>query len=294
MIPSDEIGAGSSRFPRRPSTMSPKSAGASFPPAARLGSDNAHLADLGVELGDISLLRATSTLRRGRYADGFEVGVVTLNADASASDRWHFEHGLEVMLAHEWEPGIVPIRDVGIARDSYAIACATGTLADLQTLDLTLELRLRILRQVGLTLSTLHASGCVHGCLAAHNVILTQDLSPVLDEVAMVELAHRRHDDPARILDYRAYAAPEATSPGTPTPAGDVYAWGRLLELMIGGERPVPGTSPEQVARRLGGRAPPSLIAVVATCLATDATRRYPNVGAVLEAAELTTVPPLR
>jgi serine/threonine protein kinase len=94
---------------------------------------------------------------------------------------------------------------------------------------------LDFVRRVVKSLSELHAVGITHGCLCPANVLLDDDLRPVLSEAAAVSvhsLVQRKLDS----VGYAAFAAPEVLLGEAPDVRSDVWSAGRLLESLLVGD----------------------------------------------------------
>lgn len=141
-------------------------------------------------------------------------------------------------------------------------------------------------------LEAAHRAGIAHGDLQATRVALSDDgASLVLRGFATAELRQRSGVSAVRVE----YAAPERIRGGPPSVAGDVYAVGVLLYLLVGGQLPFRGSTPEATARMILQSAPPdlrrvprvsvseALLAVLESALEKDASARPASAAALRE-----------
>jgi len=130
-----------------------------------------------------------------------------------------------------------------------------------------------VLRQLAAALAHLHGHGCVHGDVAARNVLLADDVATGADAWARVHVRLGDFGQAARLPPRTAsvtlppdarvavrWAAPEVLRHRRLSPAADVWGLGVVLwELCAGGAVPYAG-APDTAAvlqARLAGTAPP-------------------------------------
>ena len=166
---------------------------------------------------------------RAQGAEGQAVALVTLEPDVTEGEREQFAGALAALqMAGEALAGNLPVRDVADGNDAFVTDLwTTGTARDLSALKWPLHKRLAFVAGVARGLDSLHAAGLSHGCLCADNVLLDDDLRPVLSEGALVDVRALLARRQAAV--YEPYLAPETRNGGHPTPAGDIYAAGKLL-----------------------------------------------------------------
>ncbi len=139
-------------------------------------------------------------------------------------------------------------------------------------------------------LEAAHRAGIAHGDLQATRVALSDDgASLVLRGFATAELRGRSGMSAVRVE----YAAPERIRGAPPSVAADVYAVGVLLYLLVGGQLPFRGSTPEATARMILQSAPPdlrrvprvnaseALLALLESALEKDASARPPSAAAL-------------
>lgn len=155
-----------------------------------------------------------------------------------------------------------------------------------------LEGAMRVLWEVGDTLSSLHGQGLAHGNLQPGNVILEPDGRAMMvgyRPAPLQELGRAATSDPRG----PAYAAPERRDDEAVTPAGDVYSLGVLALELLTGELPADEVGPDTVERlraRIAGEGrraeglPASMRALLTAMLDPDPGARPHLAGEVLPA----------
>jgi hypothetical protein len=194
---------------------------------------------------------------RVQLPEGGQGALVVLGDNATSADRALFARAAEQLHAAGEIEGVLPVRGVAASHDAFLTdLIVTGNAGDLPALAWPLRRQLEFVLRVLRSLDSLHQVGMVHGCLCAANVLLDDDLNPVLSEsgaVAVAALASRGAGDP-----YLGFASPEIQRGDEPDARADVYAAGRLLQ---------------EVTK---ASAPPRTIAdVVAKCTAPEPGVRY-------------------
>jgi hypothetical protein len=184
-----------------------------------------------------------------------------------------------------------------------------GSLAErLQFGTLPAAEAVELFREVVVGLIHAHGKGVLHCDLKPANILLDQDGKPRLADFGQSRLSHEQ----VPALGTLFYMAPEqADLSAIPDARWDVYALGALLHCMLTGEPPhrtealvrlLERTTDldERLAiyRRTIRKAPPpaahrdvpgvdrALAEIIDRCLASDPTRRYPNVQSVLDALD--------
>jgi hypothetical protein len=220
-------------------------------PKARTGEGQTETraeSELGVVvLGSVRTAPALKTWRvRGK--DGKPAALVTLADSTTPPERERVARALVSLFAvRDNLKGTLPVRQVTDDHDAFLTDLwTTGTAKDLSALKWPLRKRVEFVAAVVRTLGRLHAAGLVHGCLCADNVLLDDDLDPVLSEAGLVDVRAliARRD----ALAYEPFAAPELKSED-PTPSGDLYSVGRLLQELVSTEEKVPPNVSEIVQR---------------------------------------------
>lgn len=160
-------------------------------------------------------------------------------------------------------------------------------------------------RDVATALAAAHRLGVLHRDVKPENILLRRDLSPVLADFGIAQLAGDAsvRTGTGLILGTPTYLAPEVWRGQAQGPSSDQYALGATLyELLF--RTPIhPDPSPSAVARRIGsGWSPeipprgaevraPGLEAVLARALAPEPGARYPDLAAMAEALAAVSTP---
>ncbi len=220
-------------------------------------------------------------------------------------------------MAQLSHPNVVPVFDVGLSQGRVFIAME---LVDGQTLGRWLKATTRsvaqivpIVVQAGRGLSAIHAQGLVHGDIKPSNIMVQADgrvrvvdlglarasryplareqmPSPGLDHPADAPAAHEYSTDGA-VRGTPVYMAPEHLRGDGATAATDQYSLCVVLYAALYGRRPF-DLKQEVAARspagppRIDPRVPKAIHRVVSRGLATDPDRRWPSMGALLDALE--------
>jgi len=213
-------------------------------------------------LGERPLERAW----RAKAADGQEAALVVVRHTAPKYERERFAAAAERLHALGKLPGLLHVRSLSPSRDAYLTdILPAGTARDLDAFQWPVRRRLEFLKAIAQALESLHKAGIVHGCLCEENILLTEELTPVLAEAGSVSVydVSERGGDAA---SYFAFAAPEVSEGEPPDALSDVYALGRLLQHVVRGSDV------------------PQVTAVVRRCAAPAPAGRYASAGAVAAA----------
>ena len=194
---------------------------------------------LGLQILGLADERPSTRTWRARKQDGKLVGLVVIADTATDPERARFAAAAERLHAAGAVPGVVRVHAVSPSRDAFVVDLwTTGCATDLPTLNWPPRRRLEFVRRVTQGLDALHRAGVVHGCLCADNVLLDDDLQPVLAEAGIVSV-HALLESRVNAAKYAAFAAPEVKSGAEPDTRSDVWSAGCLLELLVG-ERDLP------------------------------------------------------
>jgi hypothetical protein len=214
---------------------------------------------LGVRVLTLVAERAFTDTWRVSVIDGPERGrelaLVVVRDDASALVRERFARVAEKLrAAGAGVSGVARVRDVAPSGDAYLSDLWTaGSSKDLSALRWSLRRRLDFVGLLAQSLEELHALGIVHGCLRSENILLDDDLHPMLIEVGLATPDVFRD-----ISAYAEFAAPEVLDGEAPNVGSDVFSFGRLLQVVAMGE------------------VTPEMAEVIRTCLASPESR-YPS-----------------
>lgn len=192
--------------------------------------------EFGVRLvGQVGGERPLTRMLEARTEQGEHVAIVVASDKATDDDRARFIRAAEILLSAQ-PPGSLRIRAISPGRDAWLTDLwTTGCASDLVALRWPLRRRLDFVRRVVKALSELHSAGIVHGCLCAANVLLDDDLRPVLSEasaLSVLSLTQRKID----AVGYASFAAPEVLLGEAPDVRSDVWSAGRLFESLLVGD----------------------------------------------------------
>ena len=99
-------------------------------------------------------------------------------------------------------------------------------------------------------LGTAHAAGVIHCDLKPSNILLRQDLTPVILDFGISVLASEQERDggsTSTIVGTPTFLAPEQIKSGPVGPATDVYALGVLMYRILAGTDPFPGDTIHEI-----------------------------------------------
>jgi hypothetical protein len=224
---------------------------------------------LGIQLLGLVSERPFARVWRARTHDGKQAALVVIADSATEADRERFALAADRLCsAGDFFPGIVRVEAIAPTRDAFvADLWTTGCAADLPTLQWSSRRRLDFVRRTTQALDVLHRAGIVHGCLCPDNILLDDDLKPVLAEAGMVSV-HALLESKSDTSNYAAFAAPEVKRGEAPDVQSDIWSAGCLLEQLVS-EKEVPEVA--EVVRR---------------CVATLARLRYPSAGELVKAID--------
>ena len=227
---------------------------------------------LGVELLELSRERPLSRTWQARRATGGPMVAIVLVADgATADERGLFARMAEdVHAAGDSLPGILPVRGLTPSREAFLTDLLTaGSARDLAALKWSPRRRVKLVLATVRALQGLHAVGLVHGCLCPANVLLDDDLEPVIAEAAARWPLHAFVERGGDGSLYAPFAAPEVTQGGKVEARSDVYSIGRILEEVTKGDE-----------------SPAALTEIVKHCTYPDVDARYPGAAELATALE--------
>ncbi len=174
-----------------------------------------------------------------------------LTRDEKARRRFLHEARAAAKLDH---PNICTVYDVGESDDDQiwiAMACYDGeTLKSVIEKGVTsVEMSIRIARQLADGLSKAHASGIVHRDIKPENVIITSDgVAKILDFGLAKSVNTATLTNPGTLLGTIAYMSPEQLKGDNVAAPTDVWSLGVLLYEMLAGNRPFRGDYLQAVA----------------------------------------------
>jgi hypothetical protein len=178
--------------------------------------------------------------------------------------------------------GVVPIAAVVPTQAAYVTRLSIqGTMADVPVLQWPIDDTLRFMRRMCLAMESLHGAGIIHGCLRPSNVLLDDNLSPVLSDAGAIVLDDSYMGSSDMKHDYSAYAAREVRIGHTASVRSDIFSVGRLMYFSVHGDTPDEADD-EVPALDALEYAPAGLVRIIRKCTALKPDRRYPSMNELL------------
>jgi serine/threonine-protein kinase len=196
-------------------------------------------------------------------------------------------------------PNIVTIHDVGGDGDSAYIAMEFLEGQELQGIikrtQLALDETLDIAIQVASGLAFAGRNGVVHRDIKPSNLVMMADHRIKIVDFGVARDASRRAiTGTGAMLGTPKYMSPEHLDAGTAGPPSDIYSLGAVAYELLAGQAPYHGDPWVIVSKILMGhmvplsvanpRVPAGLVEVVTRMLASEASARYANAIAVVDA----------
>ena len=209
-------------------------------------------------------------------SDEKHVTVTVVDSCATDAERTRILSAATSLLALAGTDGVQSLHTVTEATEAFvADSCVSGTSADLLVLRWPLRERVAFVVKVCDALEAVHSAGLVHGGLCPDNVLLDDELGPVLTEIGMVSLAESLEGDREGFFGYGGYASPEAQEGGALDARSDVFSAARLLAFLLLEREPDDAT-----ARELGEKSQ-TLGALYRRATATSPGDRYDTIVAL-------------
>src|SRR5436305_4576834 len=218
--------------------------------------------------------------------------------DGTHADRFLREARAQARISH---PNVCQVHEVGEAegRPYIAMQYIDGRSLGEQCEELTLDDKVRLVRDVARAIHAAHRSGLIHRDLKPGNILLareeTGEVHPYVVDfglaMAQDEISLSRT---GMISGTPAYISPEAAQGRPLDRRTDVYSLGVVLYELLAGEPPFTGGNLARVLvrlvqddpkplRQVAPAVPEDLETIVAKCLEKDPGRRY---GSARELAE--------
>lgn len=243
----------------------------------------------GLQPGDVLLgCRLKRFIRRDGFrqtwhceAEGVDRALHVLDSAASSDSslRFHMSAVKMMRIASESEcSGILRVHACDPdGRAFLSDLWTVGTASDLPALAWELDRRLAFFRKVCEALKLLHDLGIVHGNLLPANVLLDDDMAPVLSDIGGLDVVTLQ-EDPAT----RPYVAPELARGEAASVASDIFSAGQLLHFLL--LDAVSSEAGEDVPRleALAAEAPAGLVRIARRCLLATPGSRYPSIVELL------------
>ena len=233
------------------------------------------------------------------------VALKVLRLDASTetmAKRFRKEGELLARLSH---PGVASIFEAGVAKlgageqpylaMQYIQGRSITSYAEEHGLDR--RERVRLLARVARAVVHAHEHGVLHRDLKPENILVTESGDPFVLDFGVAHTAKGNEDEltltaTGQVVGTLAYMAPEQARGGELDERADLFALGAILYELLTGELPfdVRGRLPHEALRIVadGDWRPPTLhdptltgdiLAILATALAPEPVRRYPDVA---------------
>jgi pentapeptide repeat protein len=233
---------------------------------------------LEVRLIKKSAQRPLMSVWEGEDRDRERVLLTVVDACGVPAERDRVVGAANALMAFGGTVGVQNIRRVLADVDAFVSDFhGAGTAADLVVLRLPTVRKLDFACRLCDALAALHDAGLTHGCLCPDNILLDDDLHPVVTEAGMVSIAESLDGDRENVFGYGAYASPEAAR-GAPDARGDVFSVGRLLTFIMLDRTPGETVDVMDVNAR-----DPAVAAIVRRCTG-EASERYESMAALATA----------
>lgn len=235
---------------------------------------------LGVKLVSVLGTGNSGTVWRAETDDGEGVAVKLFDlANYSRGlSLQAFRRGLRTMnrlIIEDADTSMLPIRSVATNQLGFVTDyMRNGNLTGIPALGWSTQKIVELFHRICIAVDALHNSGVLLRCLRPSNVLLDDNLHPVLADFDMVDLPTLAAASP-EAGGYAPYAAPEELlDSSTMSPTADVFSLGRLLHYMLSGEDPSP--IPEEVPTLDALRKQPAgLTRIIRKCTLRDPAVRY-------------------
>jgi hypothetical protein len=210
---------------------------ASIPPSARPSAEHVRALEAATQL-DVRLLkkftqRPLMSVWKGEDKTNKLVLLTVVDACGTPAERDRVIRAAHALVPLAGTPTVMNVYRVKDDVDAFVSDfLGAGTAADLVVLRWPLTSKLDFVCRIADALTVLHESSIAHGCLCPDNILLDDDLHPVLTEIGMVSVRGSLEGDPENFFGYGAYASPETTA-HDPSPLGDVYSVGLLLSFVV-------------------------------------------------------------
>lgn len=245
-------------------------------------------------LGRGALGQVWEALDREAEATKFAVKIMHAADEELTLARIQFsrEARLAALLRH---PNVARVHDSGEAAGTSFMVMemveGTPLRRFIGDASVSVDERLRWLRQIGEGIAALHAGNIVHRDVKPENVIIRPDRSACLVDFGIAKW--RKFESPGERdpleLDAEPfappvtdYAPPEAIEAHLYDELGDQYAWGALAYALLTGEPPIDGAAP--LAAREG--IPADVAEVVERARSRERKQRWGSMPELLDAFE--------
>ncbi len=229
----------------------------SLPPSMRRSADHGRAlkaADkFGLRLAKKLVQRPLMSVWDAVQSDEKHVTLTVVDACATEGERTRILGAASSLIVLAGTTGVQDVHSVAEAVEAFVSnPCANGTAADLVVLRWPLRERLSFVARVCDALEGIHGAGLVHGGLCPDNVLLDDELAPVLSEIGMVSLSDSLEGDREGFFGYGAYASPEAQDGAALDARSDVLSVGHLLAFLVTEHEPNDASERELTGKAAG------------------------------------------
>ncbi|QQR90531.1 MAG: pentapeptide repeat-containing protein [Myxococcales bacterium] len=205
---------------------------------------------------------------------------------ASDDEKEKFITGTKIM-AKLTKAG--PVRGVlrcyGMSKERDALITeylSVGRTTDIFALGWPTDRILLFMQRLCNAMDGIHQFGYVHGCLRPGNILLDDDLNPVVTEIGFINPKVSLKNDIDATHGYGPYTAPEVLAGHPPTTKSDIFSLGKLLLFMLTGEHPRQEVDPVPSLKSYANQ-PEGLIRIARRCTLMNPDGRYATVKALAQ-----------
>ncbi len=243
---------------------------------------------MGVTLQELIGKGSAAHVWRGSNDDGEALAVKLF--DSQCVNRGlslpAYRRGVQVMNRLVELPNVaqrlVRLHSVSLNQLGYVMAEApNGSACDLPALNWSTDSALDFFKKLCDGVQQAHDAGILHRCIKPSNVLLDDELEPLLSDFDMVDLPWLA-GNVTDAAGYSLFAAPEELAgAGTQSPTADIYSLGSFLYFLLARELP-----PIPLARLTDYQAlakhPQGLCRIIRKCTANAPSHRYQYVSELL------------
>ncbi len=232
----------------------------------------------------------SGTVWLGRTENGGEVAVKVFDMSLHATGLLlhAFRRGVKTMnrlILDDASEGMVGVRCVATSQLAFSMTyMRNGNLTALPP-EWPVPTRVQFFIDLCKIVHRFHEAGVLHRCLRPSNVLLSDDLDPIVTDHNMVDLPTACGEVP-QPGGYAVYAAPEEVLDlSTMSPTADIYSLGRILTFLLLGKHPS-GPLEEVPALEALADQPVGLVRIARKCTLRDPAVRYQVVPELIKDLE--------
>ncbi|HTJ83015.1 MAG TPA: pentapeptide repeat-containing protein [Polyangiaceae bacterium] len=241
----------------------------------------------GYELVSVIGHGSSGTVWRAKSDAGEEVAVKLFDMDNHSTGLLlhAFRRGVKTMnrlVLDEADVDVLRMQAVGTNLLGFVTDYArNGNVSDLPALGWTTQKVVDFFIRVCMAVDRAHSAGILHRCLKPTNILLDDDLKPLLTDFDIVDLPTlaAASDD---VGGYAPYSAPEEIlDASTMSPTADIFSLGKILAFLISGEEPDPVAEEVPALDHLRGQ-PAGLTRIIRKCTLRNPAVRYQVVSELI------------